>query len=177
MNKTKNARLFTNAVFVCIFGFLLSACKVGTDTPNDNSCKGDQTITKIQTLHANDTGNVTYFSLQSLPSKSSCEATYTFYFMWANPDSAFAKSRPPLNDLSTNFRPGGLDGLVSYFGHPVERLVESNPNFRSILFSVGNNNSGSDTTVYTVYATLKNGTPQRDSVRISAVLISASFAK
>jgi len=155
----------------------MSACKTGSEA-NNNVCKQDLNVGKIQVLHANDTGNARYFFLASTPAKSSCEADYSFRFWWANPDSANARSRPPLDNLDHAFAPGGLEGLLFYFPHPVEQYND-NPYNKDweIIFSIGNKTSSSDTTLYTVFASLKDGTPLRDSVKIKADIIFSGVGK
>ncbi|MDP4229504.1 MAG: hypothetical protein Q8916_03765 [Bacteroidota bacterium] len=165
------------ALFFCILVATQPACKTGTE-PSNKDCKQDLNVGKLQVLHANDTGSARYFYLETTPAKSTCEADYSFSFWWANPDSMNSTVRPPLADLSHAFAPGGLEGLLFYFPHPVEQY-NSSPYIKrwEIIFSIGNKNSSSDTTIYTIFTNLIEGTPQSDSVRVKADIVFSGVGK
>src|SRR5205807_1887605 len=96
-----------------------------------------------------------------------CEATYYFYFRWADPlrraaEQSGHEEMPPLQDMEHGFQPGGE---FAYFPHPAAHYdattspssisgVSSGPGWWTIQFSIGNKNSGLPTTRYYVRARL-----------------------
>ena len=179
MNTKLSLRSFQVVLLIALPAFFIASCKIGTtnNEAENEDCKSDLIVSKVQTLHSNDTGNARFFYLPTKPSRSGCEANYDFTFGWANPDSSAKSERmPPLDDLTHAFAPGGLQGLFSYFGHDVP-VKDRLSNIWRVTFSVGNKTAASDTTIYTVNASLKNGTPLADSVQILCTIRSTSFKK
>src|SRR4051794_11378155 len=108
------SRLLIGLFMIVLLG---SGCKTGTET-NTNDCGTSKRVNLYKTIHVFDsTGQSEFFELETPDARNDCEATYQFYFRFADPlVRAIRNDMPPLDNLSEAFRPLGE---FTYFPHPL----------------------------------------------------------
>jgi hypothetical protein len=156
-----------------LLGLLISivfvpGCKTGTESTEDSDC-GDS---KSVCMHANINSSGNFFILETPEARNDCEATYFYYFRWADPLRRAAEvsgheEMPPIDDFGHAFQPGGE---FAYFPHPnasyeaTSTIQDCSGNvipgqgWWVVRFSIGNKNSGNPTTRYYVRSRLNPGT-------------------
>jgi hypothetical protein len=169
---------------LCSVSMLTFGCKaVGTEEDKDEDCNPDDALRvdghKIVRYDPED-----FFTLESPESSNDCEATYAFYFRWADPLRRIAEQpgheeMPPLENMEKGFQPGGE---FAYFPHgPAVYDPNGSPTFAGsygkgwwmIVFSKGNKNSPYPTTRYYVRARLEPGkATTTDSTEIVCRIVS-----